>query len=305
MRCVPIVTILLVGILGALAPRPVNAEVFSDDFDRADGPLGPPWELLDQSLLYIENQRAVAHANEYGLMLYGEQCPDCYCDAVTVLSTFNFSTNTDYDGRFQYFIGGGEVGGDYWGFNAKLGLDEVSLYSIDDENGEIELATVPSPLQHDFNHAMAFYYDVDAQAVSLKVYGAVQVVVDLTVPAASNPFCFLAMGIENLDATGDEGSIGAVTFEYCCDTTGVTGHRANPPLVAWPQPFTTRVNLRAAAAAADSRVEIFDVAGRRVGALRLQSGRGSWEARDLPAGVYLARVADAAGSQPLKLIKMR
>jgi hypothetical protein len=47
------VTILL---LGALGSQPAGAEIFVDDFDRADGPLGPPWELLDQSPLYIENQ---------------------------------------------------------------------------------------------------------------------------------------------------------------------------------------------------------------------------------------------------------
>ena len=78
----------------------------------------------------------------------------------------------------EFFIGGGETESDYWGFNAKLGLDEVSLYSIDNVNGEIELVTVPSPLEHDFNYQMLFIYDPDTQAVSLIVYGAVEPVVD-------------------------------------------------------------------------------------------------------------------------------
>lgn len=214
MRYMQVVTILLLCFFGsALA----NAEIFIDDFDRPDGPLGPPWELLDQSPLYIENQSVVARENEYGLMLYGEQCPSCYCGEATLLATFNFSTNTDYDGRFQFFIGGGETESDYWGFNAKIGLDEVSLYSIDDANGEIELVTVPSPLMHDFTHPMAFRYDPDTQEVLLVVNGPVSPLVNLAVPASSDPFCFIAMGIENLDATGDEGRIQVVQFQYCCE----------------------------------------------------------------------------------------
>ena len=304
MRCIPMMTILL---LSVLCSQPANAELFTDNFDRADGPLGPPWELLDQSPLYIENQRAVAQANEYGLMLYGEPCPECYCDEVTLLAGFNFSANTDYDGRFQFYIGGGgtDAGADYWGFNARIGLDEVSLYSIDDENGEIELVTVPTPLEHDFNYQMVLLYDSDTQTVSLIVYGAVEPVVDLTVPASSNPFCFCAIGIENLSATGDQGSISGVAFEYCCDTTDAPDFAANATLDAWPQPFTTRVNLRAVSAIAGSRVEIFDVAGRRVGVLPLRSGLGSWDASDLPAGLYLARIAGASGGRPVKLIKLR
>jgi len=85
-RFIQIVTILLLGILGF---EPANAEIFADDFNRPDGPLGPPWELLDQSPLYIENQGVVARENEYGLMLYGEQCPNCYCGEAILLATFN------------------------------------------------------------------------------------------------------------------------------------------------------------------------------------------------------------------------
>jgi hypothetical protein len=296
-----ILTILLFGVLGSL---PANAQIFSDNFNRADGPLGPPWELLDQSPLTIENQRVYAGANEYGLMLYGEQCPACYCDEVTLVAGFNFSSSTDYDGRFQFFIGGGETEGDYWGFNAKIGLDEVSLHSIDNVNVETELAAVPSPLQHDFNHQMVLRYAFDTQEVSLIVYGPISPVVNLTVPISSGPFCFFAMGIENLDATGNQGSIGGVNYQYCCRATSVPGFAARATLDAWPQPFTTRVNLRSNSAIGGSRVEIFDLAGRRVGALRLQSGLGIWETGDLPAGIYLARVADAIGSEPVKLIKL-
>ena len=303
MRYIQIVTILLLGFLGS---EPAKAETFSDDFARADGPLGPPWELLDQSPLYIENQSVVARENEYGLMLYGELCPSCYCGEAILMATFNFSTNTDYDGRFQFFIGGGETEEDYWGFNARIGLDEVSLYSIDDVNGEIELASTRSPLMHDFNHAMVLRYDLTTQEVSLIVYGPVSPLVNLTVPASSDPFCFLAIGIENLNATGDEGQINNVQFQYCCETSAVPYTAAGgASLDAWPQPFTTRVNLRSVSATPGTQVEIFDVAGRRVGELRLHSGLGFWEAGDLPSGIYMARIVDAIGSQPVKLIKLR
>jgi hypothetical protein len=84
------------------------------------------------------------------------------------------------------------------------------MYSIDEVNGEIELATVPSPLMHDFNHSMVFRYDPDTQEVLLSVYGPVSPLVNLTVPASSDPFCFIAIGIDNQNATGDEGQINVV-----------------------------------------------------------------------------------------------
>ena len=65
------------------------------------------------------------------------------------------------------------------------------------------------------------------------------------------------------------------------------------------------MNLRADSDVAASRVEIFNVAGRRVGALRLRDGFGSWEAGDLAAGIYLARIMEARGSQTLKMLKLR
>jgi len=294
-------TIILLGILGA---QTAAVEIFNDNFDRPDGPLGPPWELLDASPLYIENQRVVAHADEYGLMIYEEPCPDCYCNEVTLLAIFNFSTNTNYDGRFQFFIGGGDNVVDYWGFIAKIGLDEVSLYSYDDVNGEVELLSVPSPLGYDFGYQLVFGYDPDAQTVFLYVYGPVALEVDMSVPIYSDPLCSCAIGIENLDAGGDDAWIDTVAFGYCCEPTAVEDFDAGSDLAAWPQPFSSTVRLRAGGRHPDGDVEIFDVRGRRVALVPLRDGMARWDGAHVPAGLYLARIAGAPESATVRLIKL-
>ena len=93
------------------------------------------------------------------------------------------------------------------------------------------------------------------------------------------------------------------------DLTAVTPLPAVPALAAWPQPFAGSLQLSAGARGGDLRVEVLDLAGRRVQELLIAGGSGSWDGRDaggreLPAGVYLLRVAGSA-ALPLKVCKLR
>ncbi len=82
-------------------------------------------------------------------------------------------------------------------------------------------------------------------------------------------------------------------------------------LRAWPRPFRSSVHLAAGGVrSANMEIEIFDLNGRRVIALDLSGGAVSWDGRDaagrdLPAGVYLARLAGESEAPPLKLMKLR
>jgi hypothetical protein len=162
-----------------------------------------------------------------------------------------------------------------------------------------------SPLEHDFGYAVVLHYDPVAETISLLVAGAVEYVVNWTVPAPSNPFRYCAIGIENLGDVGDEGTIEHVRFEYCCDITDVTEVEPAAVLRAWPRPFDSSVELRAPSVLATARVDIYDVAGRRVGVIRLDDGLGRWEANGLPRGLYLAKIAGRENHVPLKLVKLR
>lgn len=302
MRRVLFVVLFLCGGLGSL---PAAAELFTDDFNRSDGPLGPPWELLDQSPLYIVDQRVQAQADEYGLMVYDEQCPDCYCAYSTLQADFGFSADTGYDGRFQFFIGGGESGSHYWGFIAKVGLDEISIWRYDDSAGEVLLSAEPSPLQHARDYTFAMAYTPDPPLLVTAVGEGGPAVYLSMLPVSSEPFCYGAIGIENLGATGDTGWLDNVLFEYCCEPTGVDGLAGDAPLRASPSPFTDGVDLRAASpGGAEATVAIFDVTGRRVDTVTLAGGAARWEATDLPAGLYLARLVDSPDAPPVRLVKL-
>jgi len=89
---------------------------------------------------------------------------------------------------------------------------------------------------------------------------------------------------------------------------GETPLAAAPPLVAWPNPFNPRTDLRfSLAATASGTLDVFDVSGRHL--RRLAEGnfaagehRFAWDGTDedgrgLPSGVYFARFAgeSAAG----------
>jgi hypothetical protein len=59
-----------------------------------------------------------------------------------------------------------------------------------------------------------------------------------------------------------------------------------------------------------SCVHIFDVAGRRVGAVTVLNGVASWNGKDdagrnVPAGVYWVRVSDGVSTRARKVVWMR
>jgi serine protease AprX len=87
-------------------------------------------------------------------------------------------------------------------------------------------------------------------------------------------------------------------------------------LRAAPNPFHAATELGYALAAdADVRLEVFDLAGRRVrtleaGRARAGDHRAAWDGRDdagaaLPAGVYLARLQRGGVSQTLRVMRLR
>ncbi len=95
--------------------------------------------------------------------------------------------------------------------------------------------------------------------------------------------------------------------------TGVEPLAVDPGLHAWPNPVSRGATLvLRGGAAAPTRLEVIDLAGRRVGRIDLQAAgldrrEGRWTAADdagraLPAGVYFLRATDVSGGPALPRI---
>jgi hypothetical protein len=91
------------------------------------------------------------------------------------------------------------------------------------------------------------------------------------------------------------------------DLTAAPLPAAERSLVAAPNPFNPATTLRfALAAAGPARLEVFDLAGRRVATLcdgHLAAGPHAiaWQPEDLGSGLYLARLTTAAGTTTARL----
>lgn len=86
-------------------------------------------------------------------------------------------------------------------------------------------------------------------------------------------------------------------------------------IAAWPSPFQARAEITAENVGADTRIGVYDVAGRLVRTLRAESVDGStvrmsWNGRDqqgmrVGAGVYYVRAMDERATQGTKLLYVR
>ena len=96
------VLIVLVLVLTPAAALATDWEVaFSDDFNRPDGPLGPPWFDAGPDTLMIQTGRVVSAESTYSLSGYDH--PEGRPSAV--LET-HFSFQGDTDGWFHFWIAG-------------------------------------------------------------------------------------------------------------------------------------------------------------------------------------------------------
>ena len=121
-----------------------------------------------------------------------------------------------------------------------------------------------------------------------------------------------------LRAFNDAGSArtGSVRRMRYYGTVDVPLATANPrTLTAWPNPFREQVEIAwRLPAPGEARMRIFDLGGRRVRELPVTSagveGRMSWDGRDhhgaaTPAGIYLARLDHAGGTETIRLLRVR
>jgi flagellar hook assembly protein FlgD len=85
---------------------------------------------------------------------------------------------------------------------------------------------------------------------------------------------------------------------------------ARPSLSAAPNPFTRGVELTLGGAGSFDRLEVLDLAGRRVRSFSVQgSSTILWDGHDdqgeeMPAGVYLVRIHGASNTITRRVVKL-
>ena len=178
--------------------------IFTDDFNRDDGPLEEPWQLM-QDTLYIQSEHVIAHEFEYGFMGY---FGDDTTGTAAIESFFNFE-NDSY-GRFQFFLGGSVDTTDF-GFIAKISTDYISIWKL---SPEIELSNINFNFFPETVYKMRLEYNSADSLIKLQVMDIAGSILDTI--QANNPsgvFSFCAFGIENLDTYNCRKWFDVVVFE--------------------------------------------------------------------------------------------
>ncbi len=173
-----------------LLPATASSDVFTDDFNRADGPLGDPWFLISGSPLSIAGNRVVGDV-EFGTMGYrpGAAWTECSLE-------YDLSFNGDNPGGGPFHLHlGGEVGTTGWGFFGEVSLESVTIGRFFPEE---DLATAYYPLDAGTTYHARLEFEHDIERLSLVLeddQGTPVVSVDALV-SPPGPFELCAIAIE-------------------------------------------------------------------------------------------------------------
>jgi len=80
-------------------------------------------------------------------------------------------------------------------------------------------------------------------------------------------------------------------------------------LIAYPNPFNNVCNIEVNLLSDNRKVEIYDIAGRRIAKLPISKTRGIqkivWQADDIPSGTYLIRVTDGEKTTTKRIVYLK
>jgi hypothetical protein len=306
-----IIICLMVLIFTLLMSMASKCEVFTDDFNRPDGPLSDPWNIMS-SYLYIESQRVVANAYELGNMYRLSDLASTWASI-----EYDLCFNGDSDGRYHLYIGGGEDESSAWGFTGIVGIGFVEISRIFYSG---ELATdyyVPDTGEE--YHAKLEYLD-DIGRVSLSVVDHLgNPVVQIDAPVTPDgPFLWCAMGIENIGTSADNQWLDNVLIETD-GSTGVDGLNLLrvSGVYSYPNPFNAKTSI---VYNTSQRVvvglRVFDVSGQLVRVLLddevAAKGRHetAWDGRcdsgkPAPSGTYFYRLTAGSYSETRRMVLVK
>lgn len=164
--------------------------VFSDDFNRPDGPLGPPWLDYAPDTLSIQSGRVVLPQTGYGLSGFDDSET-----GPSMVLEMDFSFLGDEDGWFHAWIGGIGGSGDTVAYGAEFDRDTFGLYFYPPESLLVEEGFAFDPYTV---YSMRLAYDHSTGIASLSVRDAFGVAGDsIGVSGPSTDFSMMRVGVEN------------------------------------------------------------------------------------------------------------
>jgi hypothetical protein len=187
---------LIVLILLISVPASLSAGwqiVFSDDFNRPDGPLGPPWFDAGPGVLRIQSGRVVCDSLAYGLSGYdhSEAGPSIALET-------DFSFLGDANGWFHFWIAGIGGPGDTVAYGAEMDRHTFGLYFYPPESLLVEKAFAFDPYTV---YTMRLEYDHLTGIASLIVRDAFGPTADsIWTYGVGTDFNTIRVGIEDKDS---------------------------------------------------------------------------------------------------------
>jgi hypothetical protein len=129
--------ILIVLVLVSLPAAALSTDwvaVFSDDFNRPDGPLEPPWFDAAPDTLFIQSGRVVSAESTYSLSGY-----DHHRGSQSAVLETHFGFQGDEDGWFHFWIAG-ISGSDTVSYGVEIDTQTLGLYFYPPESLIVESA---------------------------------------------------------------------------------------------------------------------------------------------------------------------
>ena len=308
-RCIVFLSFMLVA--GQSTSLAQWQTIFSDNFDRSDGPLVSPWVKMSEiDSLFIQSRQVYAHSNHYGLSMYSS--PKDSAQTVQLRADINFAGDTD--GRFQFFVFGSLTSSTADGYIAKISRDKFSLYTV---TPEAPLKQSPCSLLQNTLYKMSLLVDKTNKLVSIIIEDSQGVIADsLSVRWKDWPngyFNCIAVGCEN-DA--DSGKyLDNVIFERPATTTVDVTSSSIPSaftlLQNYPNPFNPSTDISFNLPSRSFvTLKVFDLLGREAATLvskELPVGYHSqrWNAENMPSGIYFYRLQSGTYSETKKLLLLK
>ena len=186
--CLMLVIILLMALQGTAVAQ--CRTIFSDDFDRDDGPVAEPWVLIGDTL-YIDQHSVVGSSNRYGRIEY--TADDSTLSAM-MGADFSFWEDAS-GGRLYFLLGGTPYGSEGGAYIAKIDQTSFELWShppevlLDESYYSFAASTV---------YSMLLRYDHDSARASLIIHDSQGSLID-SIGAVGPPVYFkkIMAGIEN------------------------------------------------------------------------------------------------------------
>jgi hypothetical protein len=189
MKWFPVLMVALISVASAAMCADWDV-IFSDDFNRPDGPLGPPWLDYGPDALSILAGRAALPQTGYGLSGFDDSE-----SGPSMVLEMDFGFEGDEDGYFHAWIGGADGAGDTVAYGAEFDRSTFGLYSFPPESLLVE---APFDFDPYTVYTMRLAYDHSTGIASLSVRDALGVTGDsLGVPGPSTNFTMIRVGFEN------------------------------------------------------------------------------------------------------------